>query len=126
MRVLIVDDSPAMRAFITRVLGLTGLNIESVSEAGDGREALAFVQSGCVDLVLCDVNMPEMNGEQLLETMAQAGLPEKVCVVVVSTDATNKRVKRMHELGARGYLTKPFSPETMRDTLDRALGRAYA
>ena len=126
MRVLIVDDSPAMRVFIRRVLELTGLDLERVTEAGNGLEALAILQSACVDLVLCDVNMPEMNGEQLLAALKQDGVSTEACIVVVSTDATSKRVERMIELGARGYLTKPFSPETMRDTVDRALGRTYA
>jgi two-component system chemotaxis response regulator CheY len=126
MRVLIVDDSPAMRVFIRRVLELTGLDLESVTEAGNGREALTILQSESIDLVLCDINMPEMNGEQMLTVLKQDGISTDACIVIVSTDGTSKRVDRMLELGARGYLTKPFSPETMRDTLERALGTAYA
>ena len=126
MRVLIVDDSPAMRVFIRRVLELTGLDLESVTEAGNGREALTILQSESIDLVLCDINMPEMNGEQMLTALKQDGISTDACIVIVSTDATSKRVDRMLELGARGYLTKPFSPETMRDTLERALGTTYA
>ena len=126
MKVLIVDDSPAMRVFIRRVLELTGLDLESVTEAGNGREALTILQSESIDLVLCDINMPEMNGEQMLTALKQSGISTDACIVIVSTDATSKRVDRMLELGAHGYLTKPFSPETMRDTLERALGTTYA
>jgi two-component system chemotaxis response regulator CheY len=121
MKTLIVDDSPAMRGFIKRVLSVSGLDMEIVREAANGRQALATLRSNSTDLVLCDINMPQMNGEQLLSALASEGLLHRHCVVVVSTDATTSRVKRMLRLGARGYLRKPFTPEELRETVDRAL-----
>jgi two-component system, chemotaxis family, chemotaxis protein CheY len=126
MKTLVVDDSPAMRMFIRRVLELSGLEADIIAEASNGREALELLQDQRVDLLLCDINMPEMNGEQLLAALAEKGISDRACVVVVSTDSTTTRMERMRRLGARGYLTKPFTPETMRETLDRALSETYA
>jgi two-component system chemotaxis response regulator CheY len=121
MKALLVDDSPAMRAFIRRVLDVSGLPIETVLEAGNGREALTTLRAETVDLVLCDINMPEMNGEQLLAAMAADTGAEHPPVVIVSTDATSSRVDRVMQLGARGYLRKPFTPEELRETVGRAM-----
>jgi two-component system, chemotaxis family, chemotaxis protein CheY len=121
MITLLVDDSPAMRGFIKRVLKLSGLEIDTILEAANGLEAMNTVRSVPVDLVLCDINMPEMNGEQLMTALASEGCLQQVRVVVVSTDATSSRVDRMMRLGARGYLKKPFTPEELRETVERAM-----
>lgn len=126
MNALIVDDSPAMRAFIKRVLDMCGMELEPVFEAANGREALEILRSFPIDLALCDINMPEMSGEELLTVMAHEGLGLRTCVVIVSSDATDTRVERMLHLGAKGYLKKPFPPEALRETLDRALGVSHA
>lgn len=119
--VLIVDDSPAMRSFIGRVLGLTGMEIGERLEAGHGREALEILGRSWVDVILTDINMPVMNGEEFLEQVAARGDLKAVPVVVVSTDSTGTRVERMMSLGARGYVKKPFSPESLREELERVL-----
>ena len=100
--VLIVDDSPAMRSFIGRVLGLTGMEIGERLEAGHGREALEILDRNWVDVILTDINMPVMNGEEFLEQVAARGDLKTVPVVVVSTDSTGTRVERMMSLGAKG------------------------
>lgn len=123
-RVLIVDDSPAMRAFIRRVMDISGFELACCLEAGDGNEALDVLRREWVDLVLTDINMPGMDGEEFLRNLEADEMLRKVPVVVISTDATSKRIERMISLGARGYVTKPFSPETLRAELDRTLGVA--
>jgi two-component system chemotaxis response regulator CheY len=125
MKALLVDDSPAMRVFIRRVLNVSGLEIDTVLEAANGREALTTLNATPVDLLLCDINMPEMNGEQLLTALAADTSAPHPCVVVISTDATSSRVDRVMRLGAHGYLRKPFTPEELRETVDRALGGAH-
>ena len=62
-RLMIVDDSPVMRAFVRRVLGISGLDIAEIFEAGDGQEALDLLEREWVDVVLTDINMPNMDGE---------------------------------------------------------------
>lgn len=119
--VLIVDDSPAMRSFIGRVLDLSGMEIGLRLEAGHGVEALEILGKSSVDLILTDINMPVMNGEEFLTEVASRGDLKAIPVVVVSTDSTGKRVERMLSLGAKGYVKKPFSPESLREELERVL-----
>jgi two-component system, chemotaxis family, chemotaxis protein CheY len=125
-RVLIVDDSPVMRAFIRRIIVLSGMEGAEFLEAADGRQALDLLRAQWVDVVLTDINMPAMDGEQLLRCLEGDDLLKSVPVVVVSTDGTASRVHQMFSLGARGYVKKPFLPETLREELERVLGGAYA
>jgi two-component system chemotaxis response regulator CheY len=122
--VLIVDDSPVMRTFIRRVLALSGFEIGECWEAGNGLEALAQLSAhpAVVDVILTDINMPGMNGEELLLRLSADGTLKTTPALVISTDATNERIVRMIELGAWGYISKPFTPETLRDELERVLG----
>jgi two-component system, chemotaxis family, chemotaxis protein CheY len=121
-RILIVDDSPAMRAFVRRVLELSGFETGGCLEAADGNEALRVLESEWVDVVLTDINMPGMNGEELVATLDARELTRTLPVIVISTDATEARVQRMLSLGARGYVRKPFHPEELRTELERVLG----
>jgi two-component system, chemotaxis family, chemotaxis protein CheY len=126
LRVLIVDDSPAMRAFIYRVVQLSGLNVAVCLQAGDGAEALQLLAREQVDVILTDINMPGMDGGQLVARLREDPLLAAIPVVVVSTDATRERMQQMLALGASGYVTKPFSPEVLRAELDRVLESAHA
>ena len=117
-RVLIIDDSPAMRLFIRRVINLSGFPVERFDECSNGEEALRHLQGNKPDIILCDINMPIMNGEQFLEALSQKPASERPPVIIVSTDSTHTRVDRMLELGARSYIRKPFTPEAMREILD--------
>jgi two-component system chemotaxis response regulator CheY len=121
-RVLIADDSPAMRSVIRRVIELSGFEVEKFLEAGDGGDALRLLRAEAVDVILTDVNMPNVNGEQLLRLLGEEESLRATPLIVVSTDATNHRISRMLELGAKGYLTKPFFPEALRGELERVLG----
>ena len=120
--VLIVDYSPVMRSFIRRVMALSGFEVGECWEASDGQEALAQLKDHGVDVILTDINMPRMNGEELLRHLEADGVLKSVPTLVISTDATRDRIERMLSLGAEGYMTKPFSPETLREELERVLG----
>jgi two-component system, chemotaxis family, chemotaxis protein CheY len=120
--VLIVDDSPVMRSFIRRVLALSGFEVGECMEAGNGEEALNQLRAHRVDVILTDINMPGMNGEELLRRLCADGILKTIPALVISTDATNERIVRMIELGAQGYMSKPFSPESLREELERVLG----
>ena len=120
--VLIIDDSPAMRKFIRRVLALSGVEIGECLDAADGQEALNVLRANWVDIVLTDINMPNMNGEQFMEKMAGDPLLSSIPVLVVSTDRSDARMKRMLGLGAKDYLTKPFLPEQLGGVLGKVLG----
>ena len=125
-RVLIVNDSPAMRAFVRRAIRLSGVDVADCFEAGNGREALALLASQSVNVILTDINMPEMDGEQLLERLQSEESLRSIPTVVISTDATRHRIERLTQLGACGYIAKPFLPENLREVLERYLGAPYA
>jgi two-component system chemotaxis response regulator CheY len=123
-RVLIVDDSPAMRGFIRRVLDSSGLEIGAVFDAGDGLEALELLAREWVDVILTDINMPRMDGEAFVASLAQSPAYAAVPVIVISTDATTVRRQNLLALGVRGYLAKPFTPEMLREEIERVMEAA--
>jgi len=125
LNIMIVDDSPVMRAFIRKVVGITGLEVGEYCEAGDGEEALQLLANRWVDLVLTDINMPNMNGEEFVRRMEKDDLLRCIPVIVVSTDSSHSRVQQMLALGARGYVSKPFLPEALRDEVEKALRGAH-
>ena len=120
-RVLLTDDSPAMRAFIRRVMDLSGFAVSEWFEAGDGGEALELLRRHEIDVILTDINMPRMDGVEMMRRLENEQTLKNIPVVVISTDSTEKRVEQMTALGARGYLKKPFRPEELRDEMERVL-----
>jgi len=121
-RVLIADDSPVMRSFVRRVIELSGFELSDCFEAADGEEALSVLRAQWVDAILTDINMPVVDGEEFLRRLSADPMLRSIPVMVISTDATRNRIDRMMALGARGYVTKPFVPETLRAELERTLG----
>lgn len=120
--VMVVDDSPAMRRFIRRVIEVSGFSVGRFLEAGNGREALDQLEQEWVDVVLTDINMPQMDGEQMVVEMRKQEHLANVPVIVISTDATESRMERMSKLGTQGYVTKPFAPERLREEIETVLG----
>jgi two-component system, chemotaxis family, chemotaxis protein CheY len=121
---LVVDDSPVTRKMVRRALGLCGLEVSQVYEAGDGAEALDALARHHVDLVLADINMPVMNGMELVERMSKDADMCNVPVVIVATPMSQDRVEQVLDRGARAYLAKPFRPEALRDVVIQILGPA--
>jgi two-component system chemotaxis response regulator CheY len=120
MRILIVDDSSMMRAMIKRVVKLTNVPVEEILEAGDGAQALKLLEAHDVQLLLTDINMPVMNGADLLRALARKNRWRGLTRVVISTDGSTARREEAAELEVRCYLKKPFSPEVLRDVLTDA------
>ncbi|MGE5489200.1 MAG: response regulator [bacterium] len=119
--VLIVDDSAAIRKILQRVLAQAEISLSNVYEAGDGLEALDVLKANRVDLVLADINMPKMDGIQLLREIKTderwAGIP----VVMVTTEGGQSKVIAAAEIGAAGYVRKPFTADQIRRTLEPIL-----
>jgi len=116
LNVLVVDDSSVMRAMIIKTLRLSGLPLGEVHEAANGREGLQALDRHWIDLALIDINMPVMNGEELLDKMRQNPETADVPVVVVSTEGSETRIETLRQKGA-GFVHKPFTPETLRETI---------
>ncbi len=122
MKVLLVDDSDVMRTIVKRVLGLSGFEIEIIYEAGNGEEALMVLVENEVDFVLTDINMPVMNGIELLQQIKSREDLADVPVIIISTEGRSERIQETLEMGAAGYITKPFKPEDIRSVVQEALG----
>ena len=115
MRILIVDDSRAMRSIVRRTLRQADLGDHEIEEAANGLEALKTIQQSAPDLVLCDVNMPQMSGMELLRALKKDG-PNSKFGFVTSEAATELRDEALKS-GALFVITKPFSPELFEETL---------
>jgi two-component system, chemotaxis family, chemotaxis protein CheY len=122
LKVLIVDDSAVMRRIVERALRQGGLDIGEVLDAGNGAEALTQVQTGSLDLILSDINMPVMDGLEFLKSLS--GVPEAqgVPVVMITTEGSEARVVEALSNGAKGYLRKPFTPEQVKERVMPLLG----
>lgn len=120
--VLIVDDSNAMRAVVKKIITISGFKIDQCYEASNGREALDILQGTWVDIILSDLNMPEMNGLELLANLKKDDLLREIPVVVITTEGSEERKKIVADLGAKGFIKKPFVPEEVRKILYDVLG----
>jgi len=120
--VLIVDDSSSMRAVIKKIIKVSGFNVGCFLEAGDGEEALKVLEDEWVDLVLSDINMPNMNGMELVGRMSENEMLRSIPVVMVTTEASDEKVTKSKKLGAVGYIKKPFLPEDIKIALSNIMG----
>lgn len=115
MKILIVDDSTAMRMIVKKTLRLAGFDGHEIAEADDGAKALTAIQASAPDLVLSDWNMPNMSGLQLLEALKGSGV--KLTFGFVTTEATPAMRTKALEAGARFLISKPFTPESFKEQL---------
>jgi len=115
--VLIVDDSAAIRKILQRVLRQADVPIGLVLEAGDGREALTVLSSNSVGLILSDINMPNMDGLQLLAQLKGTASTASIPVVMITTEGSQAKVMEAVQLGAAGYVRKPFTAEQIKEKL---------
>ena len=115
--ILIVDDSAAIRKILQRVLMQAEVPLGKVLEAGDGREALAALAQDRVGLVLSDINMPNMDGIEFLRQVKANAELKDVPVVMVTTEGSKAKVMEAVELGAVGYVRKPFTADQIKDKL---------
>jgi two-component system chemotaxis response regulator CheY len=115
IRALIVDDSSVMRKIVERSLRQAGVDLSEVFQAGNGAEALAVLQQNAVDLILCDINMPVMDGLEFIKQLPGIGNAKGVPVVMITTEGSESHVLEALSCGARGYIRKPFTPEQVKE-----------
>ncbi len=120
--ILIVDDSAVIRQVVKKTLDMADLDVGEVYEASNGIEALAQLRDHPVAVMLVDINMPTMNGIQLLARIKQNDRLQHIPIVIVSTEGSKERIKELEQAGVLGYLRKPFQPEQLRDVLTPLLG----
>lgn len=117
IRALIVDDSSVMRKIVERSLRQAGFELKQVLEAGNGAEALAVLQDNAVDLILCDINMPVMDGLEFVKQLSGVANAKGVPVVMITTEGSESHVVQALSSGARGYIRKPFTPEQVKESI---------
>jgi two-component system chemotaxis response regulator CheY len=122
IRVLIIDDSTVMRKIVERSLRQAGIELTKVFEAGNGVEALGVLKENQVDLILCDINMPVMDGLEFIKQLAGVASAKDVPVVMITTEGSESHVVQALSFGARGYIRKPFTPEQVREQVTPVLG----
>jgi len=120
--VLIVDDSATIRQVVKKTMSIAGLDVGEVYEAANGIEALAQLSDHDVAVMVVDINMPTMNGIQLLTRMKKNEHLKDIPIVIASTEGSRQRMEEMAQYGAYGYVRKPFHPEQLRDVLKPLVG----
>ena len=120
MKVLVIDDSRTMRRMIIKQLAELG--VKETVEAGDGKEALMqltklYKQQQKVDLILTDWNMPSMTGLDFVKAVRQHDFMQKVPIVMITTNNTKQDVLAAVGAGINNYITKPFTPEILREKI---------
>ncbi len=116
--VMIVDDSAVIRKVLRRILGQADVNLGNVVEAGDGIEALEKLKLGPVHLILSDINMPNMDGIELLTALKAQPESKHIPVIMITTEGSAARVMEAVQLGASGYVRKPFTMEQIKEKLE--------
>lgn len=120
--ILIADDSRAMRAMLTSTL--EALDDCRIVEASSGFEAMRLLPREKVDLVLTDINMPDINGLELISYMRNNPNYQDIPIIIISTEGSRKDIERGKLLGANDYVVKPFDPATLQELLQKYLNRA--
>jgi len=120
INLLIVDDSGVMRAMILKTMRMAGLDLAEVHEAANGKEGLELLDKHWIDLAVVDINMPVMNGEEMIDRMKEHPEMKDIPVVVISTEGSKARIESLQHKGAF-FIHKPFSPETIRDAVKHLL-----
>jgi two-component system, chemotaxis family, chemotaxis protein CheY len=121
IRALIVDDSSVMRKIVERSLRQAGIELETVVEASNGAEGLVALRDNRVDLVLCDINMPVMDGLEFVRQVGSVENARGVPIVMITTEGSESHVVQALSLGARGYIRKPFTPDQVKEHVLPAL-----
>jgi two-component system chemotaxis response regulator CheY len=124
-RILLVEDSFSMRAFVRSALEVqdSGLEDVEVVEASSGFDALRLLPRGPYDLVITDINMPDINGLELVRFIRKSDQHKGTRVMLISTQSSERDRERGLALGADAYLSKPFSPEQLRAEALRQLAK---
>jgi len=124
--ILVVDDSETMRAVIRKTVAMSGVQVGEFREAGNGKEALLVLEDAWMDVVLTDINMPEMGGVEFLREVKKNQVLRNIPVIFISTESSQARMDEVVSLGAAAYIKKPFMPEKIKAVLLDVLTKAYA
>ena len=120
--VLIVDDSSSMRAVIKKIVTISGFQMDKCLEANNGREAMEVLSTNWIDIIISDINMPEVNGLELLEQLQKNETLKEIPVIMITTEGSTERMQEAFKLGAKGFVKKPFLPDEIKKVLYDVIG----
>ncbi len=120
MKVLVVDDFATMRRIVKNILREIGFT--NINEAENGKEALKELKKDKYGLVMCDWNMPEMTGLELLNAMRSDGELKDIPFVMVTAEAQKENIIEAVKAGVNSYIVKPFTAQTVSEKLKKVLG----
>ena len=121
INILIVDDSSVMRAMIIKTIRMSGIPVGEIHQGANGKEGLELLNNNWIDLLVVDINMPVMNGEEMIDRVRQTEDVKDIPILVISTEGSRTRIERLKSK-VDGFVQKPFSPETIRDTVQKMMG----
>ncbi len=121
MNLLVVDDSAVMRSIVVKSLKMSGVPIDSLVEACNGKDALEKLDQHWIDCALVDINMPVMNGLELIEAVRASEDCADLPIIVVSTESGESRIQGFREQGL-GFVHKPFGPQELRSEIEGVTG----
>jgi two-component system, chemotaxis family, chemotaxis protein CheY len=119
--ILIVDDSETVRAVLMKTLRLAEVPITEVHQANQGVQALEVLRTHRIDLVLADINMPVMNGLELVAAMKNDPALLAIPVIIISTEGSQTRIEALRAQGIAGFVRKPFTPESIKTAIDAVM-----
>jgi two-component system, chemotaxis family, chemotaxis protein CheY len=122
LNILVVDDSAIVRAVIIKTLNITKVDVNEIYEASNGELALKVLDDNWIDIIFCDINMPVMTGIELVDRLNKDGLLKSIPVVIVSTEGSSTRIEELKNKGISAYIRKPFTPEQIKEIVDKILG----
>lgn len=122
--ILLVDDSNVVKAVLFRILTQSSLPINQIYDAANGAEALEILESHRMDLVVADINMPVMDGVEMIEWMRADTRFKHIPVIVISSEGSSSRIDRLRDLGIEAYIRKPFSSDEIQITFSEMLGES--
>jgi two-component system chemotaxis response regulator CheY len=114
--VMVIDDSKSMRQLVSQTLTNAGY---SVIEARDGLDALKHLESARVHVMVCDVNMPNMDGLTFVRRVKQLDQHKFTPIVMLTTEGADALIQQGKAAGAKGWMVKPFKPEQLLSIIER-------
>lgn len=121
LNILVVDDSSVMRQLIIRTINMCGIEIGEVFEADNGLKGLELLDQNWIDLLLIDINMPIMDGMEMLNLVRKQPETRDLPILIISTESNENRIQKINENRA-GFVHKPFTSETLRTRIVEMTG----
>ena len=123
INILLVDDSKSALFMFEKIINLSGIDLGEIRKAANGREAISVLEGFAqCSLVMTDLNMPEMNGLELIEKLKENPVTRPIPIIVISTEGRDEFLQKAMESGAAASLRKPSRPEEIKEIILRTLG----